>query len=58
MHPLPIVSFIIAAFLLCFFSLVGLIFADWLVELRLSLPKQDSLQLNLESLIGELTIYA
>ena len=58
MHPLPIVSFIIAAFLLCSFSLVALIFTDWVVERRLSLPKQDALQLNLESLIGELTIYA
>ena len=58
MHPLPIVGLILGLFLLCSFGLAVLILTDWLLEHRLSLPKHDSLQLNLESLISELTIYA
>jgi len=58
MHPLPIVSLILGLFLFCSFTLAGLIFADWLAEYRLSAPKHDALQLNLDSLIRELTIYA
>ena len=58
MHPLPIVGLILGLFVLCSFTLTGLIFADWLAEYRLSTPKHDALQLNLDSLIHELTIYA
>jgi len=56
MHPLPIVSLIIGLFVLCSFTLTALVLKDWLAERRLN-PKHDSLQLSLESLIGELTIY-
>ena len=58
MHPLPIVGLVIGLFLLCSLTLSVLIFKDWLVERRLSAPKHDALQLNLDSLISELTIYA
>ncbi len=57
MHPLPIVSLILGLFVLCSFTLTALVVTDWLAERRLN-PKQDALQLSLESLIGELTIYA
>jgi hypothetical protein len=57
MHPLPLVTLILGLFLACVLSLAGLIVADWLVEHRLDLPKRDSLQLNVESLIRELTAY-
>jgi hypothetical protein len=57
MHPLPIVGLVIGLFLLCALTLTALILGDWLAERRLRLPKQDALQLNLESLIGELTVY-
>lgn len=57
MHPLPIVGLIIGLFLLCALTLTALILGDWLAGRRLRLPKQDALQLNLESLIGELTVY-
>jgi hypothetical protein len=56
MHPLPLVTLIIGLFLACVLSLAGLIIADWLVEHRLN-PKPDALQLNFESLIGELTAF-
>ena len=58
MHPLPIVGLVIGLFLLCSLLLTVLIFTDWLAERRLNAPKQDALQLNLDSLISELTIYA
>ena len=58
MHPLPLVTLIIGLFLLCAFALLGFIVADRLAERRLKSPKQDTLQLNLDSLIRELTIYA
>ena len=57
MHPLPIVGLVIGLFLLCALTLTVLILGDWLAERRLRTPKQDALQLNLESLIGELTVY-
>jgi len=57
MHPLPIVGLVIGLFLLCSLLLTILILKDWLAEHELNLPKHDALQLNLESLIGELTIY-
>jgi hypothetical protein len=58
MHPLPIVSFILGSFLFCACALVGLIVVDRLVERRLNQPLSEPLQLSLESLIGELTVYA
>ena len=57
MHPLPIVGLVIGLFLLCALTLTALILGDWLAERRQRLPKQDGLQRNLESLIGELTVY-
>ena len=57
MHPLPIVSLILGLFVLCSLTLTTLVVTDWLAERRLN-PKHDALQLSLESLIGELTIYA
>lgn len=57
MHPLPFVTLVIGLFLACVLSLTGLIVADWLVERRLNPPKRDALQLNVESLIRELTAY-
>lgn len=58
MHPLPLVTLIIGLFLLCSITLAGLIAADHVVERRLKPARQDALQLNLDSLIRELTIYA
>lgn len=58
MHPLPIVGLVIGLFLLCALTLTALIIGDWLAERRMGQPKHDALQLSLDSLIGELTIYA
>ncbi len=58
MHPLPIVGLVIGLFLVCSLLLTVLIFTDWLAERRLNSPRHDALQLNLDSLISELTIYA
>jgi hypothetical protein len=58
MHPLPLVGLIIGLFLACAGGLTALIVADWLAERRLNPPAREPLQLNLESLIQELTAYA
>ncbi len=59
MHPLPIVSLIHWSVSVLFvYADPGKSLADWLAEYRLSTPKHDALQLNLDSLIHELTIYA
>lgn len=58
MHPLPFVTLVIGLFLACVLSLTALIVADWLVEHRLNpSSRRDTLQLSVESLIGELTAY-
>jgi hypothetical protein len=57
MNPLPFVTLVIGLFLACVLGLAALIVADWLVEHRLNPSRRDTLQLNVESLIRELTAY-
>ena len=59
MLPLPLVSLILGLFLLSALVLAGLIVLDNLAERR-GAPKlhEHSRQLNLDSLIQELTAYA
>lgn len=58
MHPLALVILVIAVSALSSLSLAGLILSDWLAERRRRPQPQDALQLELQSLIDELTAYA
>lgn len=59
MHPLALISLIIGVFTLSVLSLAGLALKDWLDERRARLsPPHESLQLELQPLIDELTSFA